>query len=546
MIPNGPGLLAGFQQDIFSKLTSTKKLFSAVGEKLIPATEQVAKKEMAERKSKPKAKPTVSDMLKYSGVSATGFILLHNALKSKGKQDGTGEEHLPKKGLLSQFLGQLLGGAGLTGAIGTTLGPALAPKLIAGLVKNKALLGKIATISGGILGIAVGTAMIALDAFKGTKKAQEWGVSKLNAGISAGLAGTSSGWKGAATGALKWGSLAGGIGLLVGGPIGGAIGGLLGAGVGAVLGAIGGKELSKGFSALGKWARKTGSDVVSGVVSFSKKLVSTTAWLADKGILGPLFFGISKLVKDDKVKELWKSDKPFAKKLFGTIGRAGEMALDAVASGVGWIASKLGFDGAAAAQGVKDAAAWVDNMLTGVTDFVTGWLHKGFDAVFGEGSWSGLVEAFTAWKTKAGEAIRNFFKIPTPEEMEVHAPAVKQSLDDFNKAAPDPFKREGSFLGGAPTTNHNDAVFSLKGSLAAGKLFGQAPNQKFNTKDELYVMASTNPSRDALAMRMDQLTAIIATLAKSIEEYKPQTTMLTNTIQSSRIPLQELLAKGVM
>ena len=56
-------------------------------------------------------------------------------------------------------------------------------------------------------------------------------------------------------------------------------------------------------------------------------------------------------------------------------------------------------------------------------------------------------------------------------------------------------------------------------------------------------MASTNPSRDALAVAVDSLNGLIGELAAAIRDYKPQTNNVQTAIENTSIPMRELLAR---
>lgn len=118
---------------------------------------------------------------------------------------------------------------------------------------GKSGLGSVLSSTGAkVLGGVGGGIALGVDAYKGVKKADAWGTSKTSAGIGGALGGTSSGWKGALGGAAKGAA----IGTMFG-PIGTAVG----AGVGGILGAIGGKNIAKGFDAIGDFAKKSGKAI---------------------------------------------------------------------------------------------------------------------------------------------------------------------------------------------------------------------------------------------------------------------------------------------
>lgn len=119
----------------------------------------------------------------------------------------------------------------------------------------------------GAAGIVAGLAIGAHDAYKGVKKAGEWGTSKTSAGIAGFFTGTSGGIndlksddpekKAAAKAnigknAAKYGLIGAGIGTLVGGPVGTAIGGAVGAAAGAAMSLVDSKKLAQSLDKAGK------------------------------------------------------------------------------------------------------------------------------------------------------------------------------------------------------------------------------------------------------------------------------------------------------
>ncbi len=104
-------------------------------------------------------------------------------------------------------------------------------------------------------GIAAGVAMGVYDAMQAVQMADKWKTSKTSAGIGGFLGGTGSGMSGALKGAGKGAMLGAGIGSFV--PvIGTAIGGAVGAIAGGIMGFVGGKNLAKGFDAMGGYIKK--------------------------------------------------------------------------------------------------------------------------------------------------------------------------------------------------------------------------------------------------------------------------------------------------
>jgi len=142
-------------------------------------------------------------------------------------------------------------------------------------------------------GGAAGAALLGIDAFKGTKKSKEWGVSKSMAGIAGALGGTKGSFTSA--GALAGVAKGAAIGTLFGPGVGTAIGAL----IGGLLGFIGGEKIAKGMDWL--W-RKIGR-----VVSFITKVIT---WpIKALWIIGKKFISNISLVFGGVLKNLWKVTK---------------------------------------------------------------------------------------------------------------------------------------------------------------------------------------------------------------------------------------------
>lgn len=166
--------------------------------------------------------PTVNDVLKSGAFGVGALFIGHKLDELLGKGKNSKEDKL--KGLKGLF------NKNVAGSMGT-------------MTKS---------MSGAIGAIGIGLVWMAVDAIRGIFKAKEWGTSKVGAGLGGALGGMDSGIKGAFKNMGKWALLGAGIGSVV--PVVGTIaGGVVGGAIGMILGAIGGKNLAKGFDAIGKW-----------------------------------------------------------------------------------------------------------------------------------------------------------------------------------------------------------------------------------------------------------------------------------------------------
>lgn len=169
-------------------------------------------------------KPNDADVKKKEG----GIYWLWK--KVFGKKDKDSD----KKG---SFLQDLLGGAGISG---------IASKAFPFLMKALP-----------IAGIALSLLVAVIDSIKAVAKAEEWGVSKVSAGIAGFFAGSGSGGiKDAFANAGKWAMMGAGVGMLTGGPVGALAGGLIGGAIGGILGFIGGETVAKGIQSVGDGVKK--------------------------------------------------------------------------------------------------------------------------------------------------------------------------------------------------------------------------------------------------------------------------------------------------
>jgi hypothetical protein len=101
-----------------------------------------------------------------------------------------------------------------------------------------------------------------LEGVSGFRNPEEFAASRMASGIGAFLGGKDSGWSGAASGALKWGSVgavAGQIAIPIPG-VGAAIGGGIGALLGSIVGFVGGKNIAQGID----WLADAVSPILKG------------------------------------------------------------------------------------------------------------------------------------------------------------------------------------------------------------------------------------------------------------------------------------------
>lgn len=154
----------------------------------------------------------------------------------------------------------------------------------------------------GVAGVA-GIGMAGFGAYKGVKRAEEWGTSKTAAGIGGALGGIGGGKMGALSGVAKGGAL----GMAIAGPLGGAIGAI----AGGIMGYIGGENVAKGIQFIGdkiKNLTKSVLDFILWPFRMIKKAISV-AWefyrskLEKIPIIGRFFSRKSEKVNVDSIKE---------------------------------------------------------------------------------------------------------------------------------------------------------------------------------------------------------------------------------------------------
>ena len=575
-LPNGPGslLTAGQQALLGQTVGTTKKLFQGAEEKILPER-QLAKQQLAELKIKSKLRPSASDVAKLAGMNSLGFLYLGDTISKTFGGDSS-----PAK-LEGNFLQNIFGEDSLLSTLFTFGGSTLAK----GLGKKFApkLTGFLTSAAGPVaVGVASAAALIGSivmtgnDVKKGSKKAKEWGVSKFTAGLAAGLGGTSKGVKGMTHGAIKGalgGAGIGGLGALLGTfvfpGVGTAVGGLIGAGIGAAVGAVtggalghrGGERIAKDFAKADDWIKK---NVFAPIGKLGTSLLAS----ASSGALK--LIGV--LDKTGRLEKLWASDESLGKKVLGSLGVA--------ASGIGSFMGR-------AAEGIKDFAAKVTtnddgtkNLLgkaldgvkaaaMAVPEFLKGGLDKLGSFIVGEEKWTDIKTFFDdkifggikSFFEGVGSWIKKLFGLQEESEEEIerrkwekkfkrsktyleleeqqrNATLEGRAFDfDMQSAIDAAWEKEK-----ASRTKVEDATFSLERALSKGSLFANSSGVDLHEDDDLYLMASTNPARDALTSSVNRLNELISELAVAIQSYRPQTNNATAMIQNSSIPLNDLIA----
>ena len=572
-VPNGPGsLLSKGQLNLFKQVTEGSMLFRKAAtrepEKLLAADV------LKERKIRSKLKPTAADVAKLAGVNSLGFLYLGNILEKQSayKLAGSGSEGDVAANLLENLFGKdslissLFSGKGkLAGKLAGKLVKKLGPKLAQTFAK-----GSVGSMAVGIGALAAGLTMMVVDGIKGAKNAEKWGVSPLNAGFCSAISSQEGGAKGALQGAKKWGLAGAGIGMMIGGPIGAAIGGVAGAAVGAVVGAIGAEKMAKFFKKTGESISKFWKEKAQ------PAMFKVGVTLGSAVLLGPLgAIGAFLLTKNEKADEILSSNLPFTKKVlyaFGAIGESVGNFVGKAADSAKALFTKMTTNEDGSKNIVGKA---IDTIGNGINAAVQG-LTSGFDKlgsfIVGEEAWNDLKNFFN---DKVFGSIKKFFSgmggwfanlfglngkaeedmARAEWEAEFKRSAEYAALKDKEREAkrsnqPFNLKEEMDKLYSAykessnsTTTKVRDGIFSLEKSLSRGALFqAQARGISLDNNDDLYLLASTNPARDALVASVERLEALIERLATAIESYKPQVVNSNTSVQSSSIPLRDLLA----
>ncbi len=209
---------------------------------------------------------------KLSKISKAQYLVV-DAFKSLGKR-------LKKMG--SKIWGYIMMGVSALGALIspllTSLSAILAPIGAFVMWLAKSAVGKLIGMGGklGAAGVA-GVAMAGVGAYKGVKKAEEWGTSKTAAGIGGALGGTKKGKAGILGGVAKGAALGAAAGSMI--PVvGTAIGGVVGAIAGGIMGYVGGENIAKGMQYLGGKIKSLAKAVLNFITwpfRMIKKAIST-------------------------------------------------------------------------------------------------------------------------------------------------------------------------------------------------------------------------------------------------------------------------------
>jgi hypothetical protein len=281
----------------------------------------------------------ISDQTIYKLKSIFGDMN-NKTVKRKGSSSLEGEElESPKKGFLASLLGGMFAGKALPSFLSKLVGPAL---------------------------LAGGLVWMAMDGIKGWMKAEEWGTSKISAGLGGLLGGLSSGMEGAFKNAGKWALVGAGLGTMIVPIVGTLIGGILGAAVGAILGWIGGEALAKKFDKLGEWFKS------SVLPELEKIWTSIKRWWNEglKPAIGEFAKKVMPILKDFGI---WLKENvlPILKRVW---------------EGIKWIGALLG-----------DVLIWVfkngDWIVAGILDVI----KKLWNAFVKLGEWLGIA-AFYTWE----------------------------------------------------------------------------------------------------------------------------------------------------
>lgn len=239
---------------------------------------------------KPKRVPPKRSVMKEFSPES---VYLADTMKETSEKE-------PDKGLFKKLGGLLgLGGAGIA-----SLGGKLFPQLMSKLP---------------LLALAGGIIWAVIDGIKASLLADEWGVSKLSAGIGGILGGTGKGLKNAFKNMGKWALIGAGIGSFV--PVIGTLaGGLIGAAVGFILGWIGGENLSKGIEKIkDKIIEFVQSGFVNSIIQFFKDFVNT---------------GIETFLEKINIKGIWESDRNIADKIFDSIKNMASTLIESLFEGL--------------------------------------------------------------------------------------------------------------------------------------------------------------------------------------------------------------------
>lgn len=286
----------------------------------------------------------------------------------------------------------------------------------------------------GIASLAGGILWGVIDGIIAVGKADEWGVSKISAGIGGFLGGTGEGGdiKDAFANAGKFALTGAGIGMLAGGPIGALAGGLAGAVIGGVLGWIGGENIALFFDGVGSWFKEQVSNVKNWLGENSEAIqavkdsvlgVLTTAF-------GPMIDGVKSVFaglvfRFNNIKEILGDDELTFWEKVKSIGGQVIMGIIEVpySFAKGGLASFFGDRWKTMGDILGDDEATIWGKITGIGKEIFGGI---IDRVVGfVGGWMSLAD--------------NFIKLILNDEWEAKYESIKTSMKEWLSLIIDPY-----------------------------------------------------------------------------------------------------------
>lgn len=349
-----------------------------------------------------KVSPT-KDALKQFGIIGASALFITNTLgkvlgKSGNSEDGSDID---------------LHGGALSAVKG--LGPAL--------LKGAG----IASLAGGILwGV--------IDGIIAVGKADEWGVSKISAGIGGFLGGTGEGGdiKDAFANAGKFALTGAGIGMLAGGPIGALAGGLIGAVIGGVLGWIGGENIALFFDGVGAWFKEQVANVKNwlGENSEAIQAVKDSVLGVLTTMFGPMIDGVKSVFSGlvfrfNNIKEiLGDDDKSFWEKVKSIGGQVIMGIIEVPYNYVkGGLASLFGDRWKTMGDILGDDETSIWEKIGGI----------------GKEVFSGLIDRLGSFVGGVMSLADNFIKLILNDEWEAKYESIKTSMKEWLSLIIDPY-----------------------------------------------------------------------------------------------------------
>lgn len=509
--------LTSDQSSIFSKVFSsdTEKggLFSS-GKK--DPVKQYSELQLTESKVKPKKGPESRDMLKFTGATTMGFLMLDNTLRSLGSVS-------PGAAAGGGLFGGLFGPGGLGEGI-QRWGPSIAAAAIP-FIKSagKFLMSPIGSL------LAGGVMMVA-DAIGGVQKAEEWGVDPINAGFAGAIAGSGEGVLGFLGNVAKWTLIGGGIGSTI--PIiGTVVGGVTGAVVGIATALIGPERVARGT----QWL----SDNISNAMS----------WLGDR--FSDLGVWIYETVTGEDWEEAAEEMRARTEESFN-FAEDLRAAKAEVTNHAYWENEEGQY-----AQNVEVSPHQTVDYSGNQMHHLAWMMQQGLGGL-SEEDFTANIEGFRADLDYFPEELQAYIQNATYDAYlqafeniewgegstlsteEIRSYGLRRAEQDaINRAA----ARNNVLINESTSSQQGislqDGIFSWeghnKGALFNGQQFA------FDPEDDLYLMASTNPARDALAEEMSALRTQIGILAEAVTQYKPQTNVINNRVQERSLMGEQLL-----